>query len=72
MYKDLLDQGYDPLDLDDKFYREICTPYKSENGTDVLLDEREKYIYSTIESEMSCPDGLYNVIIFIICQIYKV
>ena len=32
-------------------------PYNSENGTDVLLDDREEYIYSTIESEMSCPSG---------------
>ena len=42
-------------DENGKFYREICTPYNSENGTDVLLDDREEYIYSTIESEMACP-----------------
>ena len=57
IYNNLIDQGYDPLDLNDKFYREICTQYNSENGTDVLLDDREEYIYSTIESEMSCPSG---------------
>ena len=57
LLKNIIDQGYDPLNLNDKFYREICTPYNSENGTDVLLDDREEYIYSTIESEMSCPSG---------------
>ena len=55
--QNILDQGYDPFDENGKFYREICTPYNSENGTDVLLDDREEYIYSTIESEMACPSG---------------
>ena len=47
IYNNLKEQGYDPLDLFDKFYREICTPYTSENGTDVLLDDREEFIYSS-------------------------
>ena len=54
IYKNLIDEGYDPLDLSDKFYREICTPYTSENGTDVLLDEREEFVYSTIINESRC------------------
>ena len=57
MIQNILDQGYNPFDLNDRFYREICTPYNSENGTDVLLDAREEYIYSTIEEEMTCPSG---------------
>ena len=57
LIKNLLDQGYNPFDLNDKFYREICTPYNSENGTDVLLDDREEYVYSTIINETSCPNG---------------
>ena len=24
---------------------DICTPYKSQNGTDVLLSDRKKYIF---------------------------
>ena len=36
----------DPFDINDRFYREICTQYESENGTDVLLDTREEYYYS--------------------------
>ena len=54
IYKNLIDEGYDPFDLSDKFYREICTPYTSENGTDVLLDEREEFVYSTIINESRC------------------
>ena len=57
LIKNIVDQGYDPFDENGKFYREICTPYNSENGTDVLLDDREEYTYSTIKSEMSCPTG---------------
>jgi len=57
VYNDIKDQGYDPLDLNDKFYREICTPYTSENGTDVLLDDREEFIYTSIVNQSVCPSG---------------
>jgi hypothetical protein len=55
VYNDIKDQGYDPLDLNDKFYREICTPYTSENGTDVLLDDREEFIYTSLVNATVCP-----------------
>ena len=57
IYNNLMDQGYDPFDLNDKFYREICTPYTSENGTDVLLDDREEFIYSSFVNDSLCPSG---------------
>ena len=57
LYNNLIDQGYDPMDLNDRFYREICTPYTSENGTDVLLDDREEFIYSSIVNATLCPVG---------------
>ena len=57
--KNIIDQGYDPFDINDKFYREICTPYDSENGTDVLLDSREEYYYSSLNS-IVCPDHCYT------------
>ena len=57
IYNNILNQGYDPLDLNDKFYRELCTPYTSENGTDVLLDDREEFIYSSLVNASLCPDG---------------
>ena len=56
-YKDLAKQGYNPFDLNDKFYKEICTPYVSENGTDVLLDEREEFIFSPIAEQMVCQNN---------------
>ena len=57
IYYNLKDQGYNPLDLNDKFYREICTPYTSENGTDVLLDDREEFIYTSLVNTSVCPNG---------------
>ena len=57
IYNDLIKDGYNPFDLNDKFYKEICTPYTSENGTDVLLDDREEFIYRTLINYEICPDG---------------
>ena len=57
IYNDIVDQGYNPLDINDKFYREICTPYTSENGTDVLLDDREEFIYTSLVNATICPRG---------------
>ena len=57
IYNNLIEQGYYPLDLNDKFYREICTPYRSENGTDVLLDDREEFIFTSLANLTICPSG---------------
>ena len=59
LYQNIIDQGYDPFDINDKFYREICTPYNSENGTDVLLDAREEYYYYPIVNETSCQGNCH-------------
>ena len=63
LYNELKEQGYNLFDLNDKFYNEICTPYKSPNGTDVLLADRVNYIY--FNDETKCPSGckLSNYII---------
>ena len=59
IYENIIDQGYDPFDINDRFYREICTQYESENGTDVLLDAREEYYYSPIVNETSCQGNCH-------------
>ena len=56
LYNNIKEQGYDPLDEWDKFNREICTPYSSENRTDVLLDDREEFIYTSLVNASLCPD----------------
>ena len=50
LYKDLKDYGYDLFNINDSFYQDICTPYKSENNTDVLLSDRKKDFYSPNET----------------------
>ena len=48
LYKDLKNSGYDLFNINDSFYNDICSPYKSDNGTDVLLSDRKNDIYNNI------------------------
>ena len=43
--------GYDILDINDPFYQDICSPYKSDNNTDILLSDRIDYIYNNKDSQ---------------------
>jgi len=52
LYEDLKSQGYNLFDKNDKFYTDICTPYESENNTDVLLSDRYNDFY--IENQLTC------------------
>ena len=45
LYIDLQKSGYDLFNIEDPFYNDICSPYKSENGTDVLLSDRKNDYY---------------------------
>ena len=44
IYENMKALGYDMLDINDPFYQDICTPYKSQNNTDILLYDRVNYI----------------------------
>ena len=55
LYEDLKSYGYDLFDKNDKFYTDICTPYKSPNGTDVLLTDRYNDIYKS--NELGCQEN---------------
>ena len=73
MYTDLLFQGYNLFDINDPFYADVCTPYKSENSTDILLDDRKEFIYSSLINVTSCPGDCifskYNLDVkFIECE----
>ena len=50
LYNELKDLGYDLFDINSEFYQDICTPYKSSNGTDVLLSDRVNYYYNNEET----------------------
>ena len=51
----LSSQGYNLFDKNDKFYTDICTQYKSEDGTDVLLADRYNDYY--IENQLTCQNN---------------
>ena len=66
-YDSLKEQGYNLFDKNDKFYHDICTPYKSPDGTDVILLDRKNDIYekNKLECQENCefseylPDSKY-------------
>ena len=55
LYDDLKNKGYDLFDINDAFYQDICTPYTSFNGTDVILSDRINYYY--YNDELSCQSN---------------
>ena len=64
LYNDLKDFGYDLFNLNDPFYNDICTPYQSPEGTDVLLFDRvNSYFYNndtTCQSNCEFSDYLFE------------
>ena len=57
LYEDLNKQGYDLFNIKDKFYQDICTPYKSENSTDILLSDRINDFYYKNNNLTSCQEN---------------
>ena len=49
------EQGYDIYNINDPFYRDYCTPYKSSENTDVLLSDRVDHIYNNEDAK--CQGG---------------
>ena len=53
MYGRLKALGYNMFNINDKFYQDICTPYKTEDSTNILLTDRINYIYYNEDTQ--CP-----------------
>ena len=62
LYKDLQNSGYDLFNIKDPFYNDICSPYKSENGTDVLLSDRKNDYYNNnyTTCQSNCQYSSFN------------
>ena len=59
LYEDLKRQGYDLFDANGSFYQDICTPFTSQNGTDVIISDRKYYYYD--KNISFCEDScIYN------------
>ena len=46
--KKLSESGYDLYNLNDAFYQDICSSFTSENGTDILLSDRQADFYENV------------------------
>ena len=58
-----MNSGYDLFNENDSFYNDICTPYKSENGTDVLLNDRKNDYFNNNETtcQANCSYSNFNI-----------
>ena len=65
LYEDLKKYNYNLFDLNDKFYTDICSLYTTNKGTDIILEQRKKKIFSKYGNISLCQSGcefiLYNI-----------
>ena len=54
-YKELSKEGYNIFDPNDLFYNDICSPYTSDNNTDIILLDRKNYFFN--ENLTYCQTG---------------
>ena len=57
LYDSLKKSGYDLFNKDDSFYTDICSTYTTENGTDIILADRNKIIYNNNGNISPCQKG---------------
>ena len=62
LYKSMDQYGFDILDKDNSFYNDICTPFTSNDGTDMVLSDRQtNYFNENITlCENNCVYKFYN------------
>ena len=62
LYNELKDLGYDLFDSNSPFYQDICTPFKSPDGTDVPLSDRYDYYFNNNETlcQSNCKFSEYS------------
>ena len=60
IYEQMKESGYDMFDINDSFYQDICTPFDSQNGTDILLSDRIDYIYNNENTKCQSNCHLSN------------
>ena len=57
LYTSLNESGYNLFDSNDSFYNDICTPYTTENGTDIILIDRKEIIVEIGNDMNLCQKG---------------
>ena len=57
--------GYNLMNSNDYFYNDICSPYTTENGTDIPMEERQNKIFNDINKKSLCQNNcqfvFYNI-----------
>ena len=63
IYEKMKESGYDMFNINDPFYQDICTPFDSANGTDILLSDRINFIYNNDDTQCqpNCQLSQYSL-----------
>ena len=63
LYYQLKEKGYDLFDINGQFYQDICTPFTTPNGTDILLSDRISYYFHNNETlcQSNCQFSDYSI-----------
>ena len=56
LYDNMNQYGYNLFNPNDSFYNDICSTYKSENGTDISLSDRQNNYYKENWNKSLCQD----------------
>ena len=61
-YEQLKSLGYDMFNLNNPFYQDICAPFTSYRGTDIILSDRVNYIYNNDDTkcQSNCKLSKYS------------
>ena len=57
IYNSLSESGYNLFDGNDSFYQDICAVYTTINGTDMILSDRKKDLYTSTQNTTICQTG---------------
>ena len=57
LYESLSKSGYNLFDSNDSFYNDICTPYTSDNNTDIILTDRKNILFKNNGDKVLCQNG---------------
>ena len=61
--KQLNESGYDLYNINSSFYQDLCSPFTTSDGTDILLVDRKNYYFENISlCENSCTYSNYDYI----------
>ena len=63
IYEKMKKSGHDMFNINDAFYQDICIPFDSSNGTDMILSDRIDYIYNNEDTKCqpNCQYSNYSI-----------